>query len=108
MTRSQETSVSGHTETASRPDLLDMAYINSLPQPFFVRQFGDKDFSWPVYDIEVETGLYRIDVCGKLQACHIGDAAQFRDANGVVHDSADFYLDADRTHVSDEKDVAHE
>jgi hypothetical protein len=95
-----------HTASASRPDLLDMAYINSLPQPFFVREFGDKDFLWPVNDFEVATGLYRIDVCGKLQVCHISHAAQFRDANGVIHDSADFYLDAERTHVTDEHHLA--
>jgi hypothetical protein len=98
-------SITGHTASASRPDLLDMAYINSLPQPFFVRQFGDKDFRWPVHDIDVETGLYRIDVCGMLDVCHIGDAAQFRDADGVIHDSADFYTDSERAqgHVSDEE-----
>lgn len=77
-------------------DLLDMAYVNSLPQPFFVRRFGDKSFSWPVYDIDVETGLYRIDVCGKLDVCHISDAAEFRDADGVIHDSETFYSDYDR------------
>jgi hypothetical protein len=82
--------------------MLDMAYINSLPQPFFVRMFGDKDFRWPVWDIEVQTGLFRIDVCGKLDVCHVSDAAEFRDACGVVHDSADFYLDAERTPLSDE------
>jgi hypothetical protein len=76
-------------------DLLNMAYINSLPQPFFVRQFGDKDFSWPVYDIDVETGCYRIDVCGRLDRCHISDAAEFRDADGIVHDSASFYLESE-------------
>lgn len=94
-----------HTESKPvRPDTLDMAYINSLPQPFFVREFGDKDFLWPVNDFEVATGLYRIDVCGKLQACHISNAAEFRDGNGVIHDSADFYLDAEREHhVSDEQ-----
>lgn len=73
-------------------DLLRMDYINSLPQPFWARKFGDT-WWWPVYDIEVETGLYRIDVMGMLDVCHISDAAQFRDADGVLHDSADFYLE---------------
>lgn len=91
------TSATRQETRAPRTDLLDMAYINSLPQPFFVRQAGDSwDWAWPVYDIDVQTGLYRIDVCGRLQACHIGDAAEFRDANGVIHDSADFYTDAER------------
>jgi hypothetical protein len=75
------------------PDLLNMALINSLPQPLFVRECGSKDW-WPVHDIEVETGLYRIDVCGLLDVKSIGGAAEFRDANGVVHDSDDFYLES--------------
>ena len=79
-------------------DLLDMGYINSLPQPFLLRMFGDKrlDIWWPVYDIDVETGLLRIDVCGKLQAIHMGDVDVFRDANGKDHDADDFYSDAER------------
>jgi hypothetical protein len=66
-------------------DMLDMAYINSLPQPLFVREFGSKDWWWPVYDIDVETGCYRIDVMGKLEVKHVGGAAEFRDANGNLH-----------------------
>jgi hypothetical protein len=84
-----------HTETSSRPDLLDMAYINRLPQPLFAREFGSQSW-WPVNDIEVQTGLYRIDVCGKLDVCHVGSVAQFRDADGRLHDPEDFYVDSDR------------
>jgi hypothetical protein len=51
-------------------DLLNMELINSLPQPLWVSSNG-KDWWWPVYDICVETGLVRIDVCGKLQTNHI-------------------------------------
>lgn len=74
-------------------DLLNMAYINSLPQPFLVRELGDKDFTWPVYDIDVETGLYRIDVCGKLDVRHFGEAVEFKDAEGTVHSAESFYSD---------------
>lgn len=73
-------------------DLLRMDYINSLPQPFWARKYGS-DWWWPVADIEVETGLYRIDVMGKLDVCHIGDTAQFRDADGVMHDPDTFFVD---------------
>lgn len=76
-------------------DLLNMAHINNLPQPLFVRDYGSKDWWWPVYDIDAETGAYRIDVCGKLDAKHISGAAEFRDANGVVHDSESFYLESE-------------
>jgi len=74
-------------------DMLNMAYINSLPQPLFAREYGN-DWWWPVNDIEVETGLYRIDVCGKLEVKHIGGTAEFRDADGGLHDVEDFYLES--------------
>ena len=38
-------------------DILRMDYINSLPQPFIARFYGGSE--WPVYDIEVQTGLLR-------------------------------------------------
>lgn len=74
-------------------DLLNMELINSLPQPFMVRLAGDKDFSWPLYDIDVETGLLRLDVCGKLDRHSIGEVAAFRDADGQEHDPDSFYLE---------------
>ena len=78
-----------------KPDLLNIDFINSLPQPLWVRQWGRKDFDWPLYEICVETGLMRIDVCGKLDNLHIGDVAQFRDDYGTVYDSEEFYLEND-------------
>lgn len=72
-------------------DLLRMDHINSLPQPFIATfAGGDK---WPVYDIDVETGLLRIDVVGKLQVMHIGEVLEFTDESGVVHDVDSFYCD---------------
>jgi len=70
---------------------LNMDYINSLPQPFIAHFFGGDE--WPVHDIEVQTGLLRIDVCGKLQAKHIGEVNFFRDMDGAEHDSDTFYSD---------------
>jgi len=72
-------------------DLLNMAYINSLPQPFIAILYGNSE--WPVFDIDVETGLLRIYVCGKLDIKHIGDVRSFKDANGTLHDADSFYLD---------------
>lgn len=74
-------------------DLLRMDYINSLPQPFIAKFYGGSE--WPVYDIDVETGLLRIDVCGKLEVKHIGDVRSFLDADHVKHDADDFYADDD-------------
>lgn len=70
-------------------DLLRMDYINSLPQPFIAMFCGGS--AWPVYDIDVETGLLRIDVCGMLEIKHIGEVLNFLDCDGVEHDSETFY-----------------
>jgi hypothetical protein len=73
-------------------DLLDMDYINGLPHPFMGRLLGGA--WWPINDFEVETGLVRIDVCGKLEVKHIGDFTAFRDGHGVERSSEAFYSDA--------------
>lgn len=72
-------------------DLLDMAYINSLPQPLFVREGGSE---WPVHDICVQTGLMRIDACGMLDVTNINKFCTFRDADGFEHSADGFYLGA--------------
>ena len=77
-------------------DKLDMEYINNLPQPFLLQLWGG-DIWWPVHDIEVQTGLLRIDVCGLLQVSHIREVKVFRDDSGKDHDPDDFYVGADRT-----------
>ncbi len=69
-------------------DQLDMAYINSLPQPLF-------DDDWPVHDIDCESGLYRIDVCGLLEVRHIDNCLSMRDADGTTHFVGDFSLNSD-------------
>jgi hypothetical protein len=66
-------------------DLLNMDYINSLPQPLW-------DGDWPVAVIDVETGLYYIDVCGLIEMRHIGECVTMTDATGKVHSVEDFYL----------------
>lgn len=76
---------------ATKGDLLRLDYINSLPQPFIARFIGGDE--WPVHDIDVQTGLLRIDVCGKLDVKHIADVRFFRDEAGVEHDSETFYSD---------------
>lgn len=72
-------------------DLLRLDYINSLPQPFIARMIGGSE--WPVYDLDVETGLMRLDVCGKLDISHIREVSTFTDASCVVHDADSFYSD---------------
>ena len=73
-------------------DLLDMEYINSLPQPLIGRRYGSESW-WPIHDIELQTGLVLIDVCGKLDVKHIGDFACFKDDLGNAHEPDDFFAD---------------
>ncbi len=72
-------------------DKLRMDYINSLPQPFIARLCGGSE--WPVHDIDVETGLIRLDVMGKLDVSHIGNVREFVDADWQTHDPDTFYSD---------------
>ena len=72
-------------------DLLRMDYINSFPQPFIATFYGGDE--WPIETIDVQTGLIRIDVIGKLQLCDMGDINYFTDADGERHDSDTFYSD---------------
>lgn len=75
----------------SEADLLRMDYINSLPQPLIAHFYGGSE--WPLYDIDVQTGMLRIDVVGKLDVKHIGDVRSFTDADGRQHDADDFYCE---------------
>ena len=73
-------------------DVLDMAYINSLPQPFIGRTLNGGN--WPINDFEVASGMIRIDVCGLLEVKTISDFTSFRDGDGVEHPAIGFYSDA--------------
>ncbi len=75
-------------------DLLDMDYINSLPQPIYGRMLGDKNNWWPVIDFEVGTGLMHIDVCGKSQLTHVREFASFMDICERKYQSDALYSDA--------------
>lgn len=76
-------------------DKLRMDYINSLPQPFMARLYGG--WTWPIYDIEVETALCRIDVCGRLQVISFVEIAEITDEAGVKHDPEEWWVDAEQT-----------
>jgi hypothetical protein len=70
-----------------------MDYINSLPQPFLAEIIGGG--TWGVYDIDVQTGLMRVNVMGMLDHLSIADIRKFTDAAGVDHDPETFYIDWD-------------
>lgn len=57
-------------------DRLNIDLINSKGQ-LFVDLGGN--WWWPVFDIDVQTGLFRIDVCGLLECHEWCEALQFRD-----------------------------
>ena len=75
-----------------RSDLLDIDYINSLPQPFLGRALGGRE--WHINDFDVESGMLRINVSGCLQLMHIGDFTAFRDADQIWRSADAFYADA--------------
>ena len=77
-----------------KADLLKMDALNALPQPLFV-EIGTG--WWPVYDIDVATGVFRIDVVGLLQAEQFGGVHSLKDADGVIHDPDDFYNEDEPT-----------
>lgn len=66
-------------------DLLRMDLINALPHPLLIREFSH-DWWWPLIDIDVESGLYRIDVCGLSQTKQVGGCEQIQDDSGAIHD----------------------
>ena len=72
-------------------DILDRDRINSLPQPFTAHFYGGS--AWPLIDIDVQTGLLRIDVVGRIDIKHISDVDTFIDADGESHDADSFYAD---------------
>lgn len=72
-------------------DVLNEHLINSMPQPIIgVETDG---WEWPMCDFEVETGLCRIDVMGKLQAKRVIEFRHFRDADGNIYEPDDLYLE---------------
>lgn len=75
-----------------------MDYINSLPQPFMARMYGNGG-EWPVESIDVETGLMRLDICGLPQMAHIDDFSAFIDESGKEHQAETFYSDYEHEKV---------
>jgi len=83
-------------EDPSAYDRLRMDYINSLPQPFIVRFCGSTHW-WPVESFEVQTGLMRIDVCGKLEVKRFSEVMEIKDGDNQPHDPDSFWIEDCRT-----------
>lgn len=56
----------------------------------FVKGWG-KCLGWPVNDFELDCGLLRIDVMGKLEVWHMSDCKEIT-MNGETFDNDDLYL----------------
>lgn len=57
----------------------------------WMRGWGDKDFTWPVVFVEMDTALIKIDVCGLLENKHLDDCAQLRINGHWIVDHENFY-----------------
>lgn len=77
-------------------DILDYDWINSRGQLYARLNALPDAYWWPVYDIEVQTGLIRIDVVGKLQVTSMYEVMGFKDDNGTEYGCDDFYCDGER------------
>ncbi len=73
-------------------DLLSLEKINALPHPLMIREFRSDPW-WPLIDIDVQTGMHRIDVCGLSQVKEISSCAQIMDDRGDIHDMEIFFTD---------------
>jgi hypothetical protein len=57
----------------------------------WVRRWGDKNFSWPIVDVELDCGLIGIDVCGMREVWDLADCAEIRIENDTLISQDDFY-----------------
>ena len=74
-------------------DILNMEKINSIGS-IVIEMAGDK------YDLEfvcVETGLARINVCGRIQNCEWSDFSKIFDWDMNEYNPDLFYTDCDET-----------
>lgn len=70
-------------------DKLDMNAINALQHPLSAVMIGGS--RWPIYDIDVETGLMRLDVVGKLDVSHFVEVRTIIDGDHGEHDPEQFW-----------------
>lgn len=76
-------------------DLLNMEFINSLSHPLYACERSG--WKWPVHDIDVETGMMRIDVSGQLQVTRLEEYSFIEDSDGVLHEIECLYNEDNNT-----------
>jgi len=58
-------------------------------ETIWARKWGDADWWWPIIDVDLETALIRIDVCGMSETWDLCDCAQLRIGSGKIVDNED-------------------
>lgn len=82
-------------EMEQRPgDLLNMLKFNTLPGPVTARISGGAEY-W-IETLDVQTGLMRLDVSGRLDRMEFIEANMLIDGDGVEHNPDDFWLEDDQ------------
>lgn len=66
-------------------DILNFDMINAAGQ-----LYAD---GWPIYEVCVQTGLMKLDVCGKLDNARWSEIIKLTNDNGEDLDSDSFYLE---------------
>jgi len=76
-------------------ELLSIDKINSLPHPLMIREFSSDPW-YELIEIDVQTGVHSIDVCGMRQVnFHLSSCGQIKDDHGEVHDIEIFFTDCE-------------
>lgn len=60
-------------------------------ETIWARKWGDKDWWWPICDVELDCGLIGIDVCGKREIWDLGECAELRIGLDTIVDSEDIW-----------------
>ena len=57
----------------------------------WARRYGAKDWWWPINDVELDCGIFRIDVCGLLEVWALDECPELRINNDRIIPAEHFY-----------------
>jgi hypothetical protein len=95
------------TMVLKMPDLLSLEKINALSHPLMIRPFRSDPW-YGLIDIDVQTGLYRMDVCGMWQLGSVSSCEQIMDGDGAIHDMEIFFSDYEEPAEGGDGDANHD
>ena len=69
------------------------AWVNAFNNgsEIYIRNWGNRDFWWPLIFVDLDSSLIKIDVCGKSQNMHLNDCAELK-YDGLIVKNEDFYI----------------